>query len=91
MRMKPDDPKDLLRRLASIALVVATACSVTGWAYTARELNAITAYQPVGGKALRLARPWQGPAGHVPLARGEAGRAAAEAVLRPASLEADQM
>jgi hypothetical protein len=67
--MKPNDPRDWLRRLASLVLAGTMACSLTGWTYTMRELNALTAYQPVGGEALRLTRPWKGPAAHVRLAR----------------------
>ncbi len=58
--MKPDDPRDLLRRLASITLAIVAACSVTGWAHTAHELNALVAYQPVGGSAADLARLLRG-------------------------------
>jgi hypothetical protein len=69
MHMKPNDPRDWLRGLASTAIAGVMACSLTGWTYTVRELNAVTAYQPVGGKALRLTRPWKGPAGQVRLVR----------------------
>ncbi len=61
--MKPDDPRDLLRRLASITLAIVAACSVTGWAHTAHELNALVAYQPVGTEALRLTKTSAAAAG----------------------------
>jgi hypothetical protein len=63
--MRPDDPRDFLRRLAWIALAVVAACSVTGWAHTAHELNALVAYQPVGCEALRLSKPSPQVAGRV--------------------------
>jgi hypothetical protein len=72
--MNPDDPKDLLRVLATLALAVTMVCSVTGWAHTVRELNTLTAYQPVGGEALRVSKPVQDFVDHNRLAR--AGRSA---------------
>jgi hypothetical protein len=69
MTMNPDDPRDLLRRLAVGALGIATVCSMTAWAHTVCELNSLTAYQPVGGEALRVARPVRKPAGPIRLAR----------------------
>ena len=55
--MKPDERHDLLRRLALIAFVVATAGSVTGWTYTVHELNALVGYQPVGLEARCAVEP----------------------------------
>lgn len=51
--MKPELRRLLVPKLAATALIAATACSVTGWAYTAHELNTLVAYRPVGLEALR--------------------------------------
>lgn len=51
--MKPEDPRQWRQLVASAALVVAAASTTAAWAYTVRELNAITAYQPAGAAALR--------------------------------------
>ena len=59
----------LLPRFAAAALIGATTCSVTGWAVTAHELNALTAYQPVGAQALRALREKDDVAVRVRLAR----------------------
>ncbi len=66
-----------LRRLAPdlVAAIVigATACSVTGWAVTAHQLNALISYQPVGAEALRALREKDDPAVRVRQQRGRAG------------------
>lgn len=61
--------RHLVPRLAAAALIGATACSVTAWAVTAHELNALTAYQPVGSQALRALREKDDAAVRVRLAR----------------------
>jgi len=65
--------KHELRRLApslaAAALIGSTACSVTGWAVTAHELNTLVAYQPVGAEALRALKADDNAGVRVRLAR----------------------
>ena len=61
--MKPEFRRLLVPRLAATALIAATACSVTSWAYTAHELNTLVAYQPVGSEALRALKADEDAAG----------------------------
>lgn len=66
--MNPELRRRLVPRLAATALIAATACSVTGWAYTAHELNTLAAYQPVGSEALRALKADEDAAGHTRVA-----------------------
>ena len=61
--MNPEFRRQLAPRLAATALIAATACSVTSWAYTAHELNTLVAYQPVGSEALRALKAYEDAAG----------------------------
>jgi len=46
----------LVFRFVVIALIAVVVATVVAWIYTVRELNRLTAYDPVGIEALRLAR-----------------------------------
>ena len=67
--MTPEGRRKIADRLAAGLLVVVAVCSVTGWALTVRELNALTAYRAVGSEALRAATPSGQALGHARIAR----------------------
>lgn len=87
--MRLDHARDLLRRVSVICLVITAACSLAGWAHTARALNALVDYKPVGREALRLAEaPSPSAADRIRLTRERAGRDTGRSVSKPLLIRA---